>query len=98
MLSHIVLFWLRPDLSEDEKTAFVEGLESLKGIESTDQVLVGTPAETDRPVIDRSYSYCLTVLLKDMSAHDAYQVDPLHKQFLADHADKWEKVLIYDAD
>ena len=28
--------------------------------------LVGKPAPTDRPVIDRSYSYALTVVFKDI--------------------------------
>ena len=77
MLVHIVLFWLKKDLSDADKKAFYVGLESLKGIASTENVYIGTPADTERPVIDKSYDYCLTVLLKSMAEHDAYQVDPL---------------------
>ena len=33
MLAHTVIFWLKNDLSEDQRNAFREGLESLKGIE-----------------------------------------------------------------
>ena len=99
MLVHSVFFWLKQDLSEGERTEFLAGLESLKGITATEVVYVGTPADTpDRPVIDTSYDYAITALLSDMAAHDAYQVDPLHKAFLANFASKWDKVVIYDID
>jgi len=83
MLSHIVVFWLKEDLSEAERSAFRQGLESLKAIQSARSVYVGAPAQTgDRPVIDKSYSLALTVLFDSIQDHDAYQVDPLHQAFL----------------
>jgi len=97
MLVHSVFFWLKPTLDAEEVAGFRKGLESLAGIEAAEAVYVGTPAETDRPVIDRSYTFGLTVLLPDMAAHDAYQVHPLHKAFLENFAQDWDKVLIYDA-
>ena len=55
------------------------------------------PAATgDRPVIERSYTVGLTVLFKDVAAHDAYQIDPLHQAFLASCRSYWSKVQIYD--
>ena len=83
-------------MADGDKSAFREGLESLKGIESAVAVYVGTPADTDRPVIDRSYTFGLTVLLEDMAAHDAYQVHELHLGFLNRFGDSWERVVIYD--
>jgi len=97
MLVHSVFFWLKKDLSAEQVERFHAGVRSLEGIASTEAVYVGTPASTDRPVIDRSYDVGLTVLLRGMAEHDAYQADPLHQQFLADFADHWERVLIYDA-
>ncbi|MGC6455491.1 MAG: Dabb family protein [Coraliomargaritaceae bacterium] len=99
MLVHTVLFWLKDELEEAQRSSFLQGLESLKGIESVEAVYIGTPAETtERPVIDTSYDYCLTVLLPDMAAHDAYQVDPLHSAFLEQFNTCWKAVKIYDAD
>lgn len=99
MLVHTVNFWLREDLSDAERGAFLEALETLKGISATEAVYIGTPADTPpRPVIDSSYDYMLTVLLKDVAAHDAYQVDPLHLAFLEGQKPKFAKVAIYDAD
>jgi hypothetical protein len=98
MLVHTVFFWLKPDLSQEKQQAFREGLESLRGIETVEVLYVGTPAPTPpRPVIDHSYSFGLTVVLKDMAAHDTYQVHHLHKAFLEKFAASWDRVLVYDA-
>ena len=98
MLVHTVFFWLKSDLNSDQRSAFRAGVDSLTGIESAEAVYVGTPADTDRPVIDRSYDIGLTVVLKDMAAHDAYQVDPIHRKFVDEFGSFWERVVIYDAD
>lgn len=98
MLIHTVYFWIKKDLSDERRAAFVRGVDSLAGIECAEAVYIGTPAATARPVIDRTYDIGLTVLLKDMAAHDAYQIDPLHVAFLDSFRDDWERVVIYDAD
>ncbi len=98
MLVHTVFFWLRKDLSDAQVAAFKAALESLKSIESAEAVYTGSPAPTpERPVIDASYDYCLTVLLKDLAAHDRYQADPLHQRFLEENRALWDAVRIYDA-
>ena len=98
MLIHTVLFWLHKDLSSSEREDFKAALDSLKDIPSAAAVYVGSPSSTPaRPVIDASYDFCLTVLLEDMAAHDAYQRNPLHQTFL-ENKELWERVQIYDAD
>jgi len=97
MLSHIVVFWLKEDLSGAQRSAFREGLDSLKTIESARGVYIGAPAKTgDRPVIDKSYSLALTVLFDTIQDHDAYQVHPFHQAFLKNFGSFWSRVLIYD--
>jgi hypothetical protein len=99
MLVHTVLFWLKEDNSESQRAAFREGLESLRGISAVDTLYVGTPAATPvRPVIDTSYSFMLTVILRDLAAQDAYQEDPIHLAFVEKFKSFWDKVVIYDAD
>lgn len=98
MLVHTVLFWLRKDIDGDKITEFRLALETMKGIQHAEAVYIGVPAATpERPVIDNSYDFCLTVILKNMAAHDAYQADPIHVEFLK-NKDLWKKVKIYDAD
>ena len=99
MLVHTVLFWLKNDLTDEERNAFEKELRSLQAIPSVDQLLVGQPASTTkRPVIDDSYDFCLTVLLCDIAAHDQYQADPHHLEFIQKCSHLWEKVMIYDAE
>ena len=98
MLVHTVYFWLKPELTAAQRAEFRRGVESLGTIKAVDQVYVGTPAATEkRPIIDDSYSVALTVLCRDIAAHDAYQVDPIHLAFIAQCKSFWTRVQIYDA-
>ena len=99
MLVHIVLFWLKKDLSKDDLVFFKKEVNSLEKIPSVEHLYVGQPAGTTiRPVIDNSYDFCLTVVLKDIAAHDAYQEDHIHLEFIKKCSHMWEKVMIYDAE
>ena len=40
----------------------------------------------------------LTVVLKDITAHDAYQEDLIHLSFIERCKHLWQKVKIYDAE
>jgi hypothetical protein len=98
MLVHSVFFWLKPDLSADQRAEFERGVASLAKIAAVESCHIGTPAATPkRPTIDDSYSVALTVLLKDIAAHDAYQIDPIHLAFVGACKGYWTKVQIYDA-
>jgi hypothetical protein len=62
------------------------------------QLFIGAPAPiAPRPVVDASYDFAITAVFADMAAHDAYQVDPVHKAFVAAFKASWERVQIYDA-
>jgi hypothetical protein len=97
MFVHTVYFWLRPDLTEAERQAFVAGARSLTTIDTVRHGWLGTPASTDRPVIDRSYSYGLVVAFDDKAGHDAYQDHPTHDRFRDACGRFWQKVVIYDS-
>ncbi len=98
MLVHSVYFWIIADASHKDLEMFRTKLNALKDVHSAKAVYIGRPAATDRPVIDRSYDYALTVVFKDIDAHDAYQSDPIHKDFLNNCGKMFEKVVIYDAE
>jgi hypothetical protein len=97
MFIHSVYFWLKPDLTDADRAVFWTGVYSLTTIQSVRQGYVGTPAATDRPIIDRSYSCALLILCEDEAGHEAYQVDPIHDKFRNECGTFWSKVLIYDA-
>lgn len=98
MFVHVVNFWLKPGLSEADIKKFEEGVQSLSAIESLVMFNVGKPAVTDRPVIDRSYSYCELTVFNDAAGHDIYQQHPIHLAFVENCKHLWEKVWIYDSE
>jgi hypothetical protein len=98
MLIHTVYFWLKSDLNSEQRDRFRRSLESLAGIASVEKLYVGTPAPVPkRPVLDDTYSFSITVVFKDLAAHNVYQVDPLHLAFMANCKAWWTRVQVYDA-
>lgn len=99
MLVHTVVFWLKKDLSKDERNFFFSEVKALGDITSVKDFHLGAPAATPkRSVVEDSYDFAITVVLKDMDAHDEYQGDPIHLEFIDKCKDMWERVVIYDAD
>jgi len=99
MLVHTVYFWLRPDLTSEQRATFQSGVESLARIAAVEKCYIGTPAKTEkRPIIDDSYDVGLTLVFKDLAAHNMYQVDPLHLAFVSTCKTFWSRAQIYDAE
>jgi len=73
-----------------------KGVASLTSIRSVVSGLFRKTVDTDRPVIDRTYSFGLTVVFKDKAGHDEYQTDPVHLEFVRNCSGMWSRVLIYD--
>lgn len=96
MFVHSVYFLLRTDLTAAQKRAFVNGLRDLSEIESVQVAFVGTPAATDRPIIDRNYSYALVLAFEDEAGHKAYQTDPVHDAFRDRCSGFWSDIRIFD--
>ncbi len=97
MFVHTVFFWLVHPESADDRKALRAGLESLKSVRDITAAYIGTPADTRRPVIDHSYDFSLTFVFADRAAHDAYQVHPVHQEFVAECSHLWQRVQVYDA-
>ena len=53
--------------------------------------------ELAREVNDRDFDVALHVVFTDRAAHDAYQNDPTHNQFIAEMKQNWAKVRVFDS-
>lgn len=96
-LIHNVYFWLRKDITLEEKTAFMEGARSLGQIESVQAFYMGPHANTEsRAVVDHSYDLSLIIQFEDQAAQDAYQVDSIHTAFSDQFSTDWSEVKVYD--
>lgn len=95
---HSVYFWFKEGLSQEQLYSFYRDTEKLRQVEVVKALYTGEPANTTRPIVERSYDFAVVVHFKDLAAHDAYQQDPIHLNLLEKHSDKWEKVMITDVE
>ncbi len=98
MIAHHVLFWLKADITAEQKAAFRKSLETLQNIEVVKFFHVGTPAPIERAVVDTSYTFSLLLSFDHLDAHNEYQSHALHQAFLEEFRVFFEKVVIYDAE
>lgn len=97
-LTHSVYFWLKRPDSDEDRDALIAGLKTLKAIETVRGLHIGVPASTEqREVVDNSYQVSELLLFDNAADQDAYQVDPIHEQFVADCSHLWRKVVVYDS-
>jgi len=98
MFVHHVFFWLKDGLETHDIQKFENTVNTLPPIEHVNFGEVGKPAKTNRPVIERSYTYSLLLVFSNETEHDNYQVHPIHKAFVDSCSHLWAKVLIYDSE
>jgi hypothetical protein len=54
--------------------------------------------ELTRPVNDVNFDVALHVVFDSNASHDAYQIAPLHQQFIQENKPNWKQVRVFDAD
>jgi hypothetical protein len=94
---HHVFFWLKKTITRENREKFELGLKNLVTIEKIVGKQLGTPASTNRGVIDNSYSYSLLLTFKTKEDQDLYQIHPTHLKFIEECGDLWERVVVYDS-
>lgn len=97
MFIHQVYFWLKKPDSKEDHSCLLQGLQTLRQIEPKILLHIGIPAGTTRDVIDQSYSFSELFLFETAEDQEAYQVHPIHQQFVKDCAPLWQKVVVYDS-
>jgi len=94
---HIVFFWLVDDTAE-VKDKFLKELNNfVNEVDEIKKVHIGPPADTDRDVIDNTYSYNMLLTFDSKKQQDIYQDHPAHKKFIENASSLWKKVLVYDS-
>ncbi|MDP4285241.1 MAG: Dabb family protein [Bacteroidota bacterium] len=93
---HHVFFWLRNSDSNEDRNLLIGGLKKLSLAHTIKDYHIGAPADTNREVIDSSYSVSWLLLFQNKEDQDIYQTDPIHLKFIEDCAHLWKKVVVYD--
>ena len=82
MFSHIVIFWTDPSnpTAADE---LLDGMNKyLKPIPGSLHFHAGKMATSHRPIVDQTYQVALNLVFPDKQTQDAYQVHPMHVEFV----------------
>lgn len=95
---HHVFFWLKNTGSKEDLNRLIAGLKTLRKIETVRKIYIGVPASTEiRPVVDSTYSASELLFFDDLAGQTTYQDHPIHKKFVQDCSNLWEKVIVYDS-
>jgi hypothetical protein len=97
MFVHHVYFWLKNKDSKEDRAALVKGLQALSKIDYIKLFHIGQPADTNREVIDTTYSVSWLLFFASKEEEERYQKDPVHLKFVEDCKHLWTKVVVYDS-
>jgi hypothetical protein len=95
---HNVYFWLKKDLTAEQRLTFEAELLKVTKIAYLAQGSFGKPAATEeRPVTDHSFDYSLLLRFKNMADHERYQKTCEHHQrFVGICKPFFDRVIVYD--
>ncbi len=94
---HHVYFWLKNTGNAADTAGLIEGLKKLSNVPTIKTFNIGTPAGTNRGVIDTTYAASWLCLFDSPEDQDIYQTHPIHLKFIEDCGHLWEKVIVYDS-
>ena len=98
LIAHQVYFWLKNPDSAEDRARLIAGIKTLRKIESVRKLTIGVVAATEkRPVIDDTWGVSELALFDDLAGQTAYQIHPIHQDFVKNYSHLWSKVVIYDS-
>jgi len=97
-LAHHVYFTLK-DKSAEKKAELVEACH--KYLRPQPGVVFfstgGRVPDLSREVNDDQFDVSLAIVFETREAHDAYQIDATHDQFVEEQKENWESVRVFDS-
>ena len=97
-LAHCVFFKLKDNSAEAQAALIAAGEKYLKPHEGVVTYEMGARnVEMKRDVNDSDFDIALIVVFDSQANHNAYQVSPIHDQFIAEQKDNWASVRVFDA-
>lgn len=97
MLSHVVIFWTKPEIhnAADELIAGAE--KYLRSIPLIKSFHVGRMVPSHREVVEQSYQVALNLQFEGKQQEEEYQVHPLHLDFVEKtFKPNCDRAVIYD--
>lgn len=94
---HHVYFWLRNPENAEDKNALIAGLRQLAQSPIVPEAHIGQPAQTNRDVVENTYSVSWLIVFDSPEDQEAYQPHPDHQEFVKNCSHLWSKVIVYDS-
>ena len=94
---HHVYFYLKEPNNAQHEAKLLEGLHKLAKVPTIQYVHIGKPAETNRSVIVKDYTFSWMCFFKNIIEEEIYQTHPIHLDFIKEYSSLWEKVIVYDS-
>jgi hypothetical protein len=97
VFSHVVIFWTKPEIPKAADELLAGMQRYLRPIPGALHFHVGKMVPSHRPVVDQTYQVALNLGFPDKQSQDAYQVHPLHVEFVEKvFKPNCSKVVVYD--
>lgn len=97
MFSHVVIFWADPAQPRAVEELLAGAERFLRPIPGILSYHMGRMVGSHRPVVDQTYQVALNVTFASKADQDAYQVHPLHVEFIETVLKRvCKKVVVYD--
>lgn len=97
MITHIVIFWVKPGVENAREQLFAAAQKHLSSIDVLQNFRYGASIPSDRAVVDKTYTMAISMDFASVEALDTYQNHPQHQAFLAEVVKPLvERVLVYD--
>jgi Stress responsive A/B Barrel Domain len=94
---HHVYFYLKNPKNEADTAKLIEGLNALTKVPTIRFVHIGTPASTDRSVIEKGYAVSWMCFFDNLEEEEIYQKHPIHLKFIEEYSHLWDHVIVYDS-
>lgn len=97
MITHIVVFWVKPEVENARERLFAAAREHLTSIPVVQNFRYGASIPSERPVVDKSYTMAISMDFATQADLDTYQQHPQHLAFIGEIVKPLvERVLVYD--
>ncbi len=82
MFSHVVIFWTKPEIPDATEKLLAGAEQYLRPIPGLKSFHVGRMVKSHREIVDQTYQIALSLQFENKEAEAAYQIHPLHLQFV----------------
>lgn len=97
-VAHMVYFKLKENTDDAKEKLVVACKKYLSRHEGTIYFSAGVLAkDLVRDVNDRDFDVSLNLVFRNKAAHDAYQTDPRHLEFIEENKESWSVVRVFDS-